>query len=70
MEWKTKVDEVHPGDTVKLVKMPGDPDPLPDGIEGKIVDKYVYDSYAFLRVAWDNGRQLPLICPPDDFEIV
>lgn len=61
--------ELRPGDAIRLVKMPGEPEPLPLGIEGRVIAAYPYESYAFIKVAWEDGRTLSLICPPDDFEI-
>jgi hypothetical protein len=64
----------NPGDRIRLVTMHDDPDPIPIGPVGTVVVA-VY-SHAGQRpwhqidVAWDNGRTLMLVAPPDEFDIV
>ncbi len=60
---------VKPGDRIKLINMPDDPDPIPAGSEGIVID--VTDGpLAQITVKWDNGRTLALIPGVDRFEIV
>ena len=63
-----------PGDRIKLIAMPDDPDPISAGTMGTVVsvDQIGVGREAWLPVDvdWDNGRQLMLTVPPDDFEIV
>ena len=61
-------------DRVRLVAMYDDPDPIPVGEVGTVVSvsrhgggKHVWHQ---IDVAWNSGRTLMLICPPDGFEIV
>ena len=57
------------GDRIRLLNMPDDPDPIPVGSEGMVVD--VTDGpLAQITVDWDNGRSLTLIPGVDVFEII
>ena len=62
------------GDRVRLVAMHDDPDPIPAGELGTVVSVSRHgagtDTWHQIDVAWDNGRTLMLVCPPDAFEIV
>lgn len=62
------------GDRVRLVFMPNDPDPIPEGTEGTVEDvvtmDWGQDKKTQVFVKWDNGRTLSCICPPDFMEIV
>jgi hypothetical protein len=62
------------GDRVRLLAMHDDPDPIPAGQLGTVVSVSRHgggtDTWHQIDVAWDNGRTLMLVCPPDDFEIV
>lgn len=62
------------GDRVRLVFMPNDPDPIPEGTEGIVTDvmpiDWGQDKKTQVHVAWDNGRSLSCICPPDFLEIL
>jgi len=63
----------RPGDRVRLVAMHDDPDPVPEGEVGTVVDIYRHDGKRMwhqIDVAWDNGRTLMLVSPPDLFEII
>lgn len=61
-------------DRVRLVFMPNDPDPIPEGTEGtveEVVDiDWGQDKKTQVYVRWDNGRTLSCICPPDFLEIL
>jgi hypothetical protein len=62
------------GDRVRLVAMPSDPDPILVGQTGTVVAIAKHGagagSWFEIDVAWDNGRSLTLVAPPDEFEIV
>lgn len=59
-----------PGDRIELLEMPNDPDPIPVGSKGTVVDTYIISEGTQVDVDWDNGRSLMLIVPPDRFRIV
>lgn len=62
------------GDRVKLVFMPNDPDPIPEGTEGTVLDvrqlDWGQDKFSQVAINWDNGRTLHCVCPPDHLEII
>lgn len=62
------------GDRVKLVFMPNDPNPVPEGTEGTVIDvqqmDWGHDKWSQVAIAWDNGRSLSCCCPPDHLEII
>ena len=64
----------RPGDRVRLVAMHDDPDPIHFGQMGTVVSVSSHgggkDTWQQIDVAWDNGRTLMLVSPPDQFEIV
>lgn len=66
--------EPGPGDRIELASMLNDPDPVPVGTRGTVafVHRVGSDSNAWLQVDvdWDNGRQLMLVVPPDEFVFV
>ena len=58
-----------PGDHIRMIEMPNDPDPIPPGSEGVVVD--VTDGpLAQILVDWKNGRSLALLPGVDRFEII
>ena len=60
---------VNRGDHIRLIEMPNDPDPIPPGSEGVVID--VTDGpLAQIIVDWKNGRSLALIPGVDRFEII
>ena len=63
-----------PGDRIRLVAMRDDPDPVPARQLGTVVGVARHgsgnDAWHQIDVAWDNGRTLMLVSPPDEFEIV
>jgi uncharacterized protein DUF4314 len=63
-----------PGDRIRLISMRHDPDPLDPGQLGTVVSVRRHgagaDEWHQIDVAWDNGRSLMLVSPPDEFEIV
>ena len=64
----------RPGDRVRLLTMHDDPDPIPAGQVGTVVGVASHGGgqavWHQIDVAWDNGRTLMLVSPPDRFEIV
>jgi hypothetical protein len=62
------------GDRVQMVFMPNDPEPIPVGTTGTVVDvndmPWGQDRMTQVMVKWDNGRNLSCICPPDHLEII
>ena len=63
----------QPGDRIRLVAMKDDPDPIQAGQTGTVVDIRRYERqqpWHQIDVAWDNGRTLMLVSPPDLFEII
>lgn len=52
---------------IRLIHMPGDPDPIPNGTEGTVE---MVDGAGQLIINWDNGRNLSLIPGIDQFEII
>ena len=64
------MNHVKKGDRIRLVHMPDDPDPIPVGSEGTVVD--VTDGpLAQITVKWIGmNRTLALIPGVDRFEIV
>jgi hypothetical protein len=63
-----------PRDRIRLVAMQDDPDPIRPGSLGTVVRIARHgggrDAWHQIDVAWDNGRTLMLVSPPDEFEIV
>jgi hypothetical protein len=62
------------GDRVRLVFMPNDPDPIPEGALGTVDDvvqlPWGFDIRTQVYINWDNGRTLACVCPPDHLEII
>jgi hypothetical protein len=61
------------GDRIRLVAMNDDPDPIRAGQIGTVVGVYRHEgpeAWHQIDVAWDNGRTLMLVSPPDLFEII
>ncbi|MCA9221106.1 MAG: DUF4314 domain-containing protein [Planctomycetales bacterium] len=62
------------GDRIRLLAMSDDPDPIQVGQLGTVVSVSRHgggkDGWHQIDVAWDNGRTLMLVSPPDQFEIV
>ncbi len=64
------MDRVRKGDHIKLIRMPNDPDPIPPGSEG-IVIEITEGPLAQISVEWIGmERSLVLIPGVDIFEIV
>lgn len=53
-----------PGTRVELVQMNDDPNPVPPGTQGTVVD---VDGIGQLVMKWDNGRTLSLVPGVDLF---
>ena len=60
----------QPGDRIRLVAMSDDPDPIPPGSTGTVTAVRQHTTWAQVDVAWDNGRTLMLVVPPDEFEVM
>jgi hypothetical protein len=62
------------GDRIRLLAMSDDPDPIQVGQLGTVVSVTPHgggkDAWHQIDIAWDNGRTLMLVSPPDQFEIV
>lgn len=61
------------GDRIRLVAMHDDPDPIQAGQTGTVggVRRFEYpQTWHQIDVAWDNGRTLMLVSPPDRFDII
>jgi hypothetical protein len=58
-----------PGDRIRLLSMPNDPDPIPAGSTGTVVSATT-GTFAQIDVDWDNGRTLALIPGVDQYEII
>lgn len=63
-------------DRVRLVHMGADPDPIPSGTEGTVIDVQElrlgpgHKTEHQILVKWDNGRSLSCICPPDIVQVI
>ena len=59
-----------PGDRIRLIAMPDDPNPIPPGTKGTVVGVEQIGSgrekWFQVDVDWDNGRTLMLSVPPDE----
>ena len=64
----------RPGDRIRIISMPDDPNPVPVGSTGTVtfVNSHGSGTRAWLQIGvdWDNGRRLMLNVPPDEFEVV
>ncbi len=64
----------RPGDRIRLVAMPNDPDPIPPDSMGTVqsVTEHGADHERWFQVEveWDTGRNVMLSIPPDQVEIV
>ena len=62
------------GDRIRLTSMQDDPDPIQIGQVGTVVRVAQHGggqgAWLQIEVAWDNGRTLMLVSPPDQFEVV
>lgn len=53
------------GDRIRLLEMPGDPDPLPSGLCGTVAMVIEWDGDEQVAVDWDDGTHRGLTIPPD-----
>ena len=62
------------GDRIRLLAMRDDPAPIQVGQLGTVVSVSRHgdgkDTWHQIDVAWDNGRTLMVVSPPDRFELV
>ena len=74
LAWETLNRIPRQGDRIRLLAMRDDPDPIQVGQLGTVVSASRHgggkDAWHQIDVAWDSGRPLMLVCPPDAFEIV
>lgn len=63
-----------PGDRIRVLAMPDDPDPIPTGAVGTVIAVSSHgdgkNARHQLDVEWDNGRNLMLTLPSDRIEIL
>jgi len=65
-----KAVKIRPGDRLSLIAMPNDPDPIPAGSEGVVVE-VTEGPLAQIVVEWIGlNRSLALILGVDVFEII
>lgn len=67
-----KIDDIKTNQTIKLLSMDNDPNPITIGSLGVItrISKLPFDEEFQIDVQWHNGRTLSLIFPFDKFEII
>ena len=58
------------GDRIRLIEMPDDPDPLPEGAEGTVVMVIELNGAEQIAVEWDDGQQRGLTTPSDTFVVI
>lgn len=58
------------GDTIELVAMPDDPDPIPVGTRGVVREVVDLDDFYQLWVDWEIKRSLSPCVPPDTIKVV
>ena len=60
------------GDRIRLLEMRNDADTIPAGQVGTVlaVRHCEQDTWLQIDVAWDNGRTLMLVVPPDRYELI
>lgn len=65
-------DEALFGDTVILIEMPDDPNPIKKGTKGKITDINTVFSFGedHLIVHWEDGSKLNLIRGIDEYDVI
>jgi len=57
-----------PGDLVELIEMPDDPQPVPQGSRGTVLD--VLSHLDQIAVDWENGRSLAIVPSVDRFAVI
>lgn len=64
----------RPGDRIRFVAMPDDPNPVPAGSTGTVtfVNEHGSGDRAWLQIGvdWENGRRLMLSVPPDGVQML
>ena len=61
-----------PGDRIRLINMPDDPNPIEPNTTGTVTSIDTINMFGedHLNVDWDNGRNLNLIVGVDEFEVI
>jgi len=61
-----------PGDRIRLINMPNDPNPIESGTTGTVKEVNTIQMFGEdqLVVDWDNGRGLNLLVGEDEFEVI
>lgn len=61
-----------PGDRIRLINMPNDPNPIESGATGTVKEVNSVQMFGEdqLIVDWDNGRSLGLLVGEDEFEVI
>lgn len=64
--------DIEIDDTIELVEMPQDPDPIPVGTKGTVTDiQDTLDGKAKVyTIDWEINRSLSIISPPDSIRKV
>lgn len=57
-------------DRIRLIEMGPDPDPVPPGTTGTIIDIVEIDGKKHLTMEWDINRSLNVVIPPDKIEVI
>jgi hypothetical protein len=64
----------RPGDRIRLIAMPDDPNPIPVGSMGTVtfVRECGTGASIWLQIGvdWGNGRKLMLSVPPNEVEVI
>ena len=63
--------DLKEGDRIELVQMPDDPRPVEPGTKGTVqfvTELHLGEAQFQIAVKWDNGRNLMLIVPPDQYK--
>jgi len=63
-------DALKIGVRIRLISMPEDPDPVPNGSFGTVREVHRHHDWMQVEVDWDNGRRLMLTIPDDLIEVL
>jgi hypothetical protein len=66
--------EITKGARIELLAMPQDPNPIPSGTQGTVIDSTAVhlgaEHFTQILVQWDTGRTLSCVTPPDRIRIL